>query len=455
MRRLHLIAVGMLVAVLCAQAQDTQAGWIVDDFAAAELKSGWTQASGSWSLSDGAVVSGGSAQYTALINNLYLLRTKPYEIECSMTGAGGVAFALESPDRLASGHVVMFTGSTITTGFLDINGQYHETRAVDYILPRGEARLKVHVDPTRKNYSITVGDRNVALEVLRFVSGYAGLCSQKSGVKFDFFQVLGEGRPQSPSFFLKSNTRQLDHLSYMTMMDESIIIVNPVVGMLQKITSTGSYVYEIPLQGPNAEPRGVCTDGADAILAVDGGAQAVRIYNTNLQLERIINTNLKDPRGVAMLNGKILVVDAEGLKMFERNGTFMGEKARGQFKDPRNVFVSGGRVFVADFGAGQVAVLDGSLTVESTIKENMVNPFDVCVDDKTGDIYVADPGLGAVLRYDKAGKFEEHIEPITINGFISPRCVRVRDNMLYVGDYERILGFKKDALSIRPQLRID
>lgn len=455
MRRLPLIAVGMLFAVLLrANAQDTQAGWIVDDFDAGELKSGWTIATGTWTPGDGKVVSGGSAEYATLINSLYLLRSKPYTIECAFTGAGGVAFSLEHPDKLATGHIVVLTGSTISTGFIDIVGKYHETRAVDYIAPQGESRIRVHVDPIKKQYTVTVGEREIGVEVLRSLSGYAGLCATKPGVRYDFFQVLGEGRPQSPSFFLKSNTRQLDHLSYMALMDESIVAVNPVVGMIQKITSTGSYVYEIAMQGQNVKPRGVCVDD-NTIYAVDGGTGAVRVFNSQLQLERIISTDMKDPRGVAILNGKILVVDAEGLKMFEKNGTFMGAKAKGLFKDARNIFVSGGKVYVADFGAGLVQVLDGSLNVETSFKDRMVNPFDVCVDEKAGEIYVADPGLGAVLLYDLKGALIDVIEPITINGFISPRAVRVRGNMLYVGDYDRILGFKKDALSIRPQLRID
>ncbi len=457
MRRLPLIAVGMLFAVLLrANAQDNQAGWIVDDFAAEDMKAGWTIASGTWTLRDGSVVSGGSTEYSALLNNLYLLRAKPYTIECAFTGAGGgVAFSLEHADKMVTGHLVVLTGSTISTGFIDIVGKYHETRAVDYIAPRGESRLRVHVDPIKKNYTVTVGEREIGVEMLRSLSGYTGLCSMKPGVTFDFFQVLGEGRPQSPSYFLKSNTRQLDHLSYMTLMDESIVTVNPVVGMIQKITSTGSYVYEIPMQGAHSKPRGVCVGDDNTIYAVDGGANAVRIFNSQLQLERIINSDLTDPRGVALLNGKILVVDAEGLKMFEKNGTFMGAKAKGLFKDPRNIHVAGGKVYVTDFGAGLVQVLDGSLNAESTIKDRMVNPFDVCVDEKLGEIYVADPGLGAVLLYDMKGALVDVIEPITINGFISPRTVRVRGNMLYVGDYDRILGFKKDALSIRPQLRID
>ncbi len=48
----------------------------------------------------------------------------------------------------------------------------------------------------------------------------------------------------------------------------------------------------------------------------------------------------------------------------------------------------------------------------------------------------------------------ERIDPITMKGFICPRSVRVKDDRVFVGDLNRILVFKKGAMSIRPTNKI-
>jgi len=327
---------------------------------------------------------------------------------------------------------------------------------VDYLIPSGAVRIRVQVDPLKRSYTIFVQDRNIALEELRYISGYVGLYSRTNGSSFDYITVESDSKAETPSFYLKSNARQIDHLSYMAMIDESLLISNPVVGMVQRISSVGSYINEVPVQGPNAQPRGICVDEEKWMYVVDGGQNAVRVYNKDLLLERIISAELNDPRGVAASSGLIYVLDADGIKLFDRKGEFKGAHAKGLFKDAKNLFYHEGSLYVADFGNGQVQVLTAKdFNPIRTIKENLVNPWDVCVDAQTRDIYVADPVASAVFHFDAAGNYQERIEPITIKGFISPRGVRVRQNMVYVADFERILGFKKGVLSIRPALRIE
>jgi hypothetical protein len=92
--------------------------------------------------------------------------------------------------------------------------------------------------------------------------------------------------------------------------------------------------------------------------------------------------------------------------------------------------------------------------VVRVIKDQLVSPWGVCT-DVGGHVYVADPGAAAVFHYDGAGVFVERIDPITIRGFISPRAVLVRGDMVYVGDFDRILGFRKGVLTIRPSQTIE
>jgi hypothetical protein len=369
-----------------------------------------------------------------------------------------VFFALEDPARMACCHAVVFTGSLVSTGFFDYTGKYVEARTVEFIMPSTAVTLRVIVDPVKRRYELLVQDQSLGVQDLRFLSGYTGLYARTAGVLFDHIAVQGMENQKTPTFFLKSNERQIDHLTYFGMLDEALLLSNPVVGMVQRVSSVGSYISEIPVQGPKACPRGVCSDEDRWVYVVDGGQQAVRVYNEQSQLERIVSTNLADPRGVAVASGTMYVLDAEGIKLFDRKGTFLGVKATGLFKDPRNIFAFNDKLYVADYGNGQVQVLDrGDCSVRAVIREQLTGPTDVCVDAATQDVYVADPAAAAVFHYKPDGSFDERIEPITINGFISPRGVRVRANMIYVADFERILGFKKEKglLSIRPAFRTD
>jgi hypothetical protein len=460
MRRLSPYLVVTLFALTVAvHAQQFTVPWLVEDFATPELKASWLPVGGSWAVNDEKAVPGGSAEQYALCNSAFFLRTQPYMIDMTVRGAGaGLVFALEDPTRLACGHVVLFTGSMISTGFFDFQGKYVESRTVEFIMPSTAVSLRVRVDPVKRRYEVFVQNQSVSLMDMRFLSGHVALYSRAAGAMFDNIYINGGEAQKTPSFYLKSNARQIDHLSYFGMLDESLLLPNPVVGMVQRVSSVGSYISEIPVQGQNARPRGVCADDDRWVYVVDGGQQSVRIYNNANQLERIVSTDMKDPRGVAVITGTMYVLDAEGIKCFDKKGNFLGAKCAGLFKDPKNLFAYNGLLYVADFGNGQIQVLDkNDLTVRSVIREQLVSPYDVCVDDLTQDVFVADPGASAVFHFKPDGSFVERIDPITINGFISPRAVRVRHSMIYVADFERILGFKKEAglLSIRPAFRTD
>ena len=169
-------------------------GWIVDDFTAADLGPTWIQCAGKWTADAEHVTAAGAGERFGLMNAMQIMRTKPYMLDLSVKGMGGAMFCMEATGRLAMGHLVFFTGTAISTGYLDFSGKYVETRVVDYLMPSTYVRLRISIDPEKKTYSIKVQDRDVALEELRFISGYAGLFAAKSGASFDYFQALGNGR---------------------------------------------------------------------------------------------------------------------------------------------------------------------------------------------------------------------------------------------------------------------
>ncbi len=457
MRSLSLLfASFLLIPTLYAQNPAAPAGWIVDDFSPGDLNSQWVQATGKWTVGErGASVSGASGDL-AMLNNKYLMRAKSYTIDVEVQGAGGGAiFCAEKPNNLANSHVVYLSGGALSTGYMDFHGKYVETRVVNFSLPAGAVRLSVYVDPGRLTYTITVEEQNLVLEELRFVSGYAGLFARSAGPKWKRFHVSGEGTPVVPSFYRKSNARQLDHLSHMAILDDALFISNPVIGIVQRLTSIGAFTNEYQVEGPDASPRGIFVEPDRTLYIADAGSKSVKVMSREGHTLRTISAELRDPRAVTVAAGSVYILDVDGIKLYDKKGAFTGAKAAGLFKDPKNIYYSNGRLFVADFGNAKIQVLDAKdFSVKLEITENLVSPWDVATDPSNNDIYVADPGAGVVFHYDQSGNFIERLDPMTIKGFISPRSVRVRGSMIYVGDFERILAFRKGVLTIRPSLQI-
>ncbi|MDX9759998.1 MAG: hypothetical protein RBU27_12635 [Bacteroidota bacterium] len=453
-------ALTLLIGLFAAMSGRAQTGepqdvWIEDTFAQPELSTDWKSVSGTWTCENDIVrVSGGSGNM-AMLHGRYLMNSKPYVLESTINKlGGGLVFNAERQGSLANSHIIRVIDGGVSIGYIDFGGNYIETRTVTIGDLAAPVKIRAYIDQKNKTFSLLINDRNVALEELRFNSGYAGLHAVSSGVGFEEYRVLGHGMMDIPAYFVKSNKRQLDNLSYFSAREDGLLIVNPTVGIVQRITSVGTYVSEISIE-EKTELRGVAADEKYSYV-VDAVTSSLRIFDTNNKLEKSISTDLDDPRDVAVDDARIYVLDNNGVAVFDKNLSLIKRYAGGLFRDPKGIFVMGDRVYVADYGNGQVQVLRKSdFTVEFVIKDDLVNPHGVTAHEKTGDIYVADPGAVAVLHYDKDGGFIERIDPITIRGFISPRDVLLFNNMVYVADFDRILGFREGVLTIRPSLRID
>jgi hypothetical protein len=438
-----------------AQSAEPQNIWIEDGFSQGALSSDWTIVSGTWTADADRVRVTGGAENMAMLNSRYLMNSKPYVLETTMNSlGGGLIFNAESPGARNNSHYVMVVEGGITLGYTDYSGTIIETRAVSIKDLASPVRIRVFTDPNNRNYSVIINDRNVALEELRFNSGYAGLQASSSGVSFDDFRISGDGLMDTPAYAQKSNRRQLDNLTYIAGREDGLLIVNPIVGIVQRITSVGTYVSEISIE-EQTTLRGVDADETRTYV-VDAASNSLRVFDTNNKIEKSISSDLTDPRDVAVDDSRIYVLDKNGIAVFDKKLTLIKRYAGGLFRDARGIAVGVNRVYVADYGNGQVQVLNKSdFSVELVIKDDLINPSGVTVDAKSSDIYVADPAAVAVFHYDSDGLFIERIDPITIRGFISPRDVLFLNDMIYVADFDRILGFRKGVLTIRPSLRID
>jgi hypothetical protein len=446
------ILLSIFAISLEAQVPANYVNWFSDDFASATLHQNWNPLKGNWTPGDGITATGGD--HLALLAKMYLPRQQNHIIECAVKTHGGVVFGLESPTKLAGGHFVHVNKNMVVMGYFDFSGAVVETRTAE-VPEANPAIVAVHITPDDRLYRVVVNGKDLAYEELRYVSGFAGLYGVKSGASFSSFRIVGAGRMTSPAFYLKSNKTQIDQLSYMTLLDNALLIANPAVGMVQRISGVGTYICEVPVNGPSSEICGVAVDDDKWMYVADKGLNTVHIFSNSLLMEKPITSDLNQPVGVAASKDRVFVLDAEGIKVFDKTGTFLGAKAKGMFKNPKNIWLDGGTLYVADFGNGDVKVLDAdSYSLKGSITQDLSSPWDVFVDPQDRAIYVADPGAYAVFKYDQNYKLLERIDPITMKGFISPRAVRVKDDRIFVADFSRILVFKKGAMSIRPTNKI-
>ncbi len=394
------LAVIVLAMSLQAQVPANYTNWFSDDFTAASLHENWNPLKGTWTPGNGVSCSGGG-EHLLLIGKNFIPRQHDWAMEASTKSVGaGVVFNMEDPLVLRNAHFVMVKKNLVVMGYFDYLGTMVETRTADYPNQGGDVKITVLLAPGDRLYRVVVNGRDLANEELRYVSGYAGLYAAKSGVSFSSVRFAGSGRLSSPSFFLKSNKTQIDNLSYMTLLDNALLIGNPVVGMVQRISGVGTYINEIPIAGANSQICGIAVDENRFMYVADKGDNSVRIFNPSLTAEKPISSDLQQPVGVAVTKDRILVLDREGIKVFDKSGTFIGAKAKGMFKDAKNLWVEENTIYVADYGNGQVKLLDAdSYALRTSISQDLVSPWDVFVDMKDSLIYVADPGAFSVMKY--------------------------------------------------------
>ncbi|MDT8324655.1 MAG: hypothetical protein RRA94_11110, partial [Bacteroidota bacterium] len=167
-----LIGLFAFVSVHAQQAQ--QSTWIEDDFSGESLRAEWKPVAGTWSVDGARVkVTGGGEQFAMLLD-AYVMYTKSFVIEAVIDKlGGGVVFNAEHPGALNSCHIVKIADDGVSLGYMDFLAQYFETRAImvkDLVAP---VTMRIYVDQKNRNFSVLLNDRNVALEELRFNSGYA------------------------------------------------------------------------------------------------------------------------------------------------------------------------------------------------------------------------------------------------------------------------------------------
>ncbi len=108
-----------------------------------------------------------------------------------------------------------------------------------------------------------------------------------------------------------------------------------------------------------------------------------------------------------------------------------------KLKDPMDVFVDGGEVYVSDTGNDRVVVFDKSGDPKMSFGSSGTEPgqfkfpYGISV-DSDGNIYVADMYNNNISIFDKTGKFIKYFEPEDGYQFDGPSGIRIFDDKLYV-----------------------
>ena len=174
------------------------------------------------------------------------------------------------------------------------------------------------------------------------------------------------------------------------------------------------------------EPWGVAVNKSGEVIVAESEAGCVSIFSATGHKLRTLDTRgtavggMKDPEGIAVVSvDHILVVDGGNYRLlkFSRGGDLIaavGSKGDGpgQFEEPVGVCVNSvnGKVYVVDYGANCIHILNSDLTFSSKFGSRgsgdgqFNDPWDIA-SDSTGCVYVTDFSNNRVQVFTSDGGY--------------------------------------------------
>lgn len=197
--------------------------------------------------------------------------------------------------------------------------------------------------------------------------------------------------------------------------------------------------------------RGICMDSGLLYIADTGNARG-KIYSGTPDLTSIGPDTVPQavlPEGIATKDGLIYLTDANTSRIRvyqQKNPNGQSESfgdigfGNGKFSEPTDIFVSNGRIYVADTGNNRIEVLSViNFTYLDSIGRGkgditLVRPQGVYVSNDR--LYVADTGNSRVVVFTLSGDPLETLGSYGTGdyGLAYPRDVFVADGKLYVAD---------------------
>jgi YD repeat-containing protein len=204
---------------------------------------------------------------------------------------------------------------------------------------------------------------------------------------------------------------------------------------IEELSSTGSFIREFGKQGTGAgetsSEAGIAVDSNGNVWVADYGNNRVQEFNEKGEFIEAF--------GFGVSNGEEkLEVCTSGCRVG------IGGSGTGQFKGPLTIALSGGHLYVTDYGNSRVqefstaGVYISQFGSAGSGNGQFTNPWGIASDPNTGNLYVADPGNSRVQEFNPSGGYIAKFGSAgTGNGqFSSPLGVVVNSSGgIYVADY--------------------
>ncbi len=168
------------------------------------------------------------------------------------------------------------------------------------------------------------------------------------------------------------------------------------------------------LEGDFRYPVDMTKDGEGCLYVADAGHGLVKKFGLNGKLDKEIGTKgLIYPTGVLVAGEKLFIVDSranvvkrcnldgEGLEIF-----LIAGRDWNKFDRPTDVAISGDNLYVVDSGNNRVlrfSARNGKFRPPEIGVGELNSPEGIAVDEKTGEIFVADWGNHRVVKFEDKG----------------------------------------------------
>lgn len=434
----------------------------------------WKIFSGEWKIVDSLFSIKTNVYDEGVALNVFLFTS--YSIETRLRGPRtGLYFNLDSGRSKRNSHMVRFENGEIMWGFFDSGGIYHATgiASVD-IDPDSWRTLRVNVDIKKGSYEIYVNKMLVGVnEGMEYKSGFPGLQVSDGYGEFTYFKIEEIEKYVPVDSLKNTGTPQINHLRSFSV-SGSGKIVYPIseIGIVQMIDMEGNLLLELNArkskEQPFSYPLFATFDSLEQIYVIDSSFSEIIVFDRHGKFKGLLGKNvLISPVSLHITpDKKILVCDSDlSLKIFDDNWNLVQKLDELKFKSLKKAMKGpDGRIYILDHVEKTLYILTQDWVVEGIIKDRLVLPSDFDFDSR-GNIYIADPGARAVLKYDSEGNFLMSIStsflgntinpqtrPSALSGLKSPDGVNVFKNYLLISDLDRIVFLPLDIKYSQPEV---